>query len=432
MLYPREILAKITPFLDKNIIILLIGSRQIGKTSIMRLIQQETKQRKLAQKNQILFFDLESIDDLSRFQEKTYQQLGQYFYQRAGLPETKKLYVFVDEIQYLKNSSSLFKLIADHYPQIHLILSGSSSLEIKKIFSERLTGRKILFNIRPLSFREYLIFCQHPLKHLLVKIKPKEIFLGKLKNIWAKKDFIAELLPAYEEFVIYGSYPRPSLKENHNIRLKLLEEIRDTYVRKDISDILRVKNLSGFNRLLQLLATQSGNLVNLTELANSSNLDKTTLEHYLFLMQKTYILSLIPPYYSNRRKEIIKMPKVYFNDTGIRNALLDIFQSLPNRPDKGALVENAVFNQLQYLDKPIKFWRTKTRIEVDFIILSAEGQIIPAEVKYQNFRQPQIPSGLQSFINTYQPPMAFVITKDFLFQSKLNQTNIYFVPALFF
>lgn len=398
----------------------------------MRLIKRKIKQRKLAQENQILFFDLESIDDLNHFQEKNYQQLVQYFYQKTGQSETKEIYVFVDEIQYLKNSSSLFKLIADHYPQIHLILSGSSSLEIKKIFSERLTGRKVLFNVRPLSFREYLTFCRHPLKHLLVEINPENIFAGDLKDVLAKKDFLAELLPAYEEFILYGSYPRPSLKENQNIRSKLLEEIRDTYVRKDISDILRVKNLTGFNRLLQLLAAQAGNLVNFTELANSANLDKTTLEHYLFLMQETYILSLISPYYSNQRKEIIKMPKIYFNDTGIRNILLDSFQPLISRPDKGALAENAVFNQLQYLDKPIKFWRTKTKIEVDFIIPTADGKVVPAEVKYQNFRQPQIPSGLQSFINAYHPPAAFIITKDFLYQSKFKQTNIYFVPALFF
>ena len=203
-------------------------------------------------------------------------------------------------------------------------------------------------------------------------------------------------------------------------------------MRKDISDILRVKNLSGFNRLLQLLAAQVGNLVNFTELANSANLDKTTLEHYLFLMQETYILSLISPFYSNPRKEIIKMPKVYFDDTGIRNILLDNLQYLNNRPDKGAIAENSVFNQLQYLEKPIKFWRTKTKIETDFIILSSNGQNIPVEVKYQNFRHPRIPTGLKSFINAYRPPTAFVITKDFLYQTNLNKTNIYFIPALFF
>ncbi len=432
MLYQREILTKITPFLTKNLIILLTGSRQTGKTSLMHLIKQEIKQKKLAQENQMLFFDLESIDDLNLFQGKSYHQLAQYFYQKTGQKEKEKLYVFVDEIQYLKNSSSLFKLIADHYPQINLVLSSSSSLEIKKIFNERLTGRKVLFNIRPLSFREYLIFRQHPLKHLLTNIQPEAILAGQLKDIFAKKDFIAELLPAYEDFIIFGSYPRPALKENHNIRLKLLEEIRDTYVRKDISDILRVKNLTGFNRLLQLLAVQAGNLVNFTELSNSANLDKTTLEHYLFLMQETYILSLVSPYYSNPRKEIIKMPKIYFNDTGIRNVLLDSFQVLNARPDKGALVENAIFNQLQYLEKPIKFWRTKTKIKVDFIISAAGERIIPIEVKYQNFRQAQIPLGLRSFINTYSPQTAFIITKDFLFQSKFKQTNIYFVPALFF
>lgn len=432
MLYSRSILSEIKPFLGKDLIILLVGSRQVGKTSLLQLIKEEVKNMNLANDKTIFFFDLESLESLTLIQEKNPEQFVDYLYTTAAVNRTTSLYVFIDEIQYLKNPSSFFKLLADHHPTIHLILSGSSSLEIKKIFTDRLTGRKVLFEILPLSFSEYLFFQEFPHTHLLENINAANFLSGDEKVFYSSeklRDFLSKILPLYEEFVIFGAYPRPSLLSNKSLRRKLLEEIRDVYVRKDISDILRVENVVGFNRVLHLLAAQSAQLFNVQELSNSSDLSRETVERFLFFMQETFILSLLTPYFQNVRQEIIKMPKIYFSDTGIRNFLLNNLEPLGQRVDTGHLVENAVFHQLALTNFPLHFWRTKTKVEVDFVVISDGGKPVPCEVKYQTFKKLTVPSGLNSFIERYHPPRAFVITRDTWGKIERSGTPIFFVPA---
>lgn len=388
----------------------------------------------LAQEKQILFFDLEKSADLNLLVNKQPEQFVEYLYTRTALPSTTLLFVFIDEIQYLPRASSFLKVMVDHFPQIRLILSGSLSLEIKKIFTDRLTGRKISFQVPTLTFKEYLIFQQHSLKESWQKINLENILFGKIELLKSYQDLIPEIFPAFEEFVIYGGYPRPSLKENKSIRVELLAEIRDHYARRDVSDILRIENVAGFNRLLGLLAAQVGSLVNLDELTKSADLNRQTVEKYLFLLQETFILKLILPYYTNRRQELIKMPKVYFADTGLRNLLIEqiTFQSLDLRPDKGALIENIVWHELQILNLPIKFWRTKTKTEVDFIISLPEIGNVPLETKYQPMDKPSLPAGITSFIKKYKPQHALVATKNYLGQTTYQSVPIYFVPVVFF
>ena len=163
-------------------------------------------------------------------------------------------------------------------------------------------------------------------------------------------------------------------------------------------------------------------------------MNRKTIEKYFFLLEKTFILKMVKPYFTNHLQEIVKMPKVYFMDTGLRNLLIEQSNqtSLDLRPDKGALVENAIFHELQALNWPIKFWRTKTKAEVDFIISSPDGQIIPLEVKYQTLDKSDMPTGLASFIKNHQPKMAFVVTKNYFDQIKYQSTTVYFIPAALF
>lgn len=432
--YPRNILDQIAKFLNKDITLLIIGSRQTGKTVLLSLIKQKILDQKLISENQIINFDLEKGNDLSVFTNNTPDKLVEYLYTRLTLKEKTLIYVFIDEIQYLPDASSYIKVLIDHYPQIRLILSGSSSLEIKKIFSDRLTGRKISFILPTLTFQEYLVFQEHSLVLPWQNIFIEDILAGKIQNLKSYGSLISEILPTFEQFVIFGGYPKPSLKENKSIRTELLAEIRDAYARRDVADILKIENVAGFNRLLGLLAAQIGNLVNFDELAGSANLNRLTVEKYIFLLEETFILKMVKPYFTNPRQEIVKMPKVYFMDTGLRNLLIEQTNliSLDLRPDKGTLVENTIFHELQALGWPIKFWRTKTKAEVDFIISSPDGNIIPLEVKYQPLDKPDIPTGLVSFIKTHQPKTAFVVTKNYLDQIKYQSTTIYFIPAVLF
>lgn len=145
----------------------------------------------------------------------------------------------------------------------------------------------------------------------------------------------------------------------------------------------------------------------------------------------SFIIKLVPPFYTNRRKEIVKMPKIFFDDTGLRNTALGIFSKLEQRPDKGQLVENSIYSQLiKNLSSAddLFFWRTQSQNEVDFII--GREHPIPIETKYQNMNRPQVPSGMHSFINDYNPEMAMVLTKDYYHKEiLLNKSRIVFVPC---
>ncbi|MBI5222381.1 MAG: ATP-binding protein, partial [Candidatus Magasanikbacteria bacterium] len=400
MLKNRFILSEINRFLDKPINLLIVGSRQVGKSFLLKLIQNQLIARHWAQPKQILSFDMESGNDLKLVANQTPEQFINSLYARAALRVGTPLFVFLDEIQYIPRASSFIKLLADHFPHIRLFLTGSSSLEIKRLFSDRLTGRKVTFNLSTLTFAEYLDFNEHPLAAVWSKINIFELMDGKINPLKKLTAFLPEILPIYEEFVLQGGYPAPSLKINLPVRDKLLAEIRDQYARRDVRDILNIENVPGFNLLLGLLAAQIGNLVNTQELAVSSRLNRQTVEKYLFLLSETFIIKLLTPYFRNTRQEIIKMPKVYFNDNGLRNILIEsaIPRDLELRPDKDALTENAVWHELSAYGITTQFWRTKTQTEVDFILTLPDGTIVPLEVKYQLLNRAVVPSGLAAFI----------------------------------
>lgn len=434
MLKNRQILAKINKFLDKNINLLFLGSRQVGKTHLLSLLEQQLLKRNIAQSNQIFKFDMENGNDLAVISNPDPLKFIDSLYTRSTLPANSNIFLFLDEIQYIPKASSFLKVIADHRPQVRMYLSGSSSLEIKRIFSDRLTGRKISFQVNTLNFSEYLSFQENPLASAWEKIDREQIISGNIELLSNHTPLLPEITPVFEEFVLSGGYPKPSLKEYQAIRYDVLSEIRDQYARRDVRDILNIDNVPGFNLLLGLLASQIGNLVNMNELAVSAKLSRHTVNKYLFLMSETFIINLVTPYYKNARKELVKMPKIYFSDTGLRNALIgfNINGPLELRPDKGALVENTVWHELHIAGYEPKFWRTKSQTEVDFIITHLQFGEIPIEVKYQPLNNPSVPSGIESFISKYRPHHAIVATKNYLGKTMSHSTPVYFIPVMFF
>ena len=180
--------------------------------------------------------------------------------------------------------------------------------------------------------------------------------------------------------------------------------------------------MSSFNRLLILLAGRVGNLLNLNELSKDARISRKTLEKYIFLLENTFIIKLLTPFFKNINLEVVKMPKVYFLDTGLINSLLLNFNPLDFRSDRGALIENYVFKQLysnlEILDR-LNFWRNKNKNEVDFIL---NGN--PVEVKFQNFNSPTVPRGLNQFIKQYQPDKTIIVTKDYLYEDD----KLLFIP----
>jgi len=239
-----------------------------------------------------------------------------------------------------------------------------------------------------------------------------------------------QLQSHYEQHVIYGGYPAVVLENDRERKLRLLRDIYESYVRKDINQLFTVENITSFNNLVKMLALQIGNLVNLHELTTNLSISRPTVEKYLLTLENTFILKRIPPFFANKRKEIVKMPKVYYHDTGMRNQVIRNFQQLSLRTDAGALVENSVFKSLNVrlsLLEDLKFWRMKNGSEVDFIV---EGeQLMPVEAKYTEMNSPRVHSGIRSFIGNYNPPRAIVVTKDYFEKVEVNDCYVIFMPA---
>ncbi len=234
----------------------------------------------------------------------------------------------------------------------------------------------------------------------------------------------------FEEFALYGGYPAVVLNHDKNDKVKLLLEIVSSYVRKDIKDLSRIDNITGFNRLIQLCATQCSKLVNVAELSSTLGISKQTIEKYLFLLENTFIITLPLPYFTNKRKEITKMPKIYMQDTGLRNSILSDFAPLGSRADKGEIVENVVLSQLMKTKSSLTnifFWRSLSKAEVDFVV--KEDFLMPLEIKYRSFQNPSISRSMRSFLQTYEPPYALVITKDFVHSKKYDNVLVYFIPS---
>jgi predicted AAA+ superfamily ATPase len=419
-LIKRDIIEEIRPWLFDDHILVIIGPRQAGKTSLLHLLSELLLKEGKVTEERIYYFDLEDINLLSFFNASSPAEIAAQFGK-----STKKIFLFIDEIQYLKNPSNFLKIVHDHFPHLKLIVSGSSTLEIKKKFKESLAGRKKIFILRTLNFSEFLRFKNSSLIKIKSRLNWKE--MASTSSL-QKKNF----LDIFEEFVVFGSYPKVALEQNRDKKIDELSEIYNSYLRKDIKDFGAVENIEAFNKLVSLLAFQIGQLVNLEELTLNLRLSRKTVERYVFLLENTFAVRFIRPYFSNKRKELSKMPKVYFEDTGLRNIATRNFDSLSLRADSGPLFENAIFGtlmkNLKVLEE-LKFWRTQAGAEVDLII---EGKkLLPVEVKYRSFKQPQIPLGLKNFIQTYNLSEALVINRDFHKKINFKGAQVYFIPGFY-
>jgi len=422
-LFPREVIHSINKWIDDKEIVLLLGSRQVGKTSILYLLIQNLIQKGIHPKN-IFYFDLEDFEMLNLLNSGIKDFV--HYIEARKAKDKERSYVFIDEIQYLDNPSNLLKLLADHYPHLKIICTGSSTLEIRRKFKDSLVGRKVVFDIHPLSFREFLLFQG---KQTLINIL-KDHPLPLNKSSFDKFEFRIssldqlELLRSFEEYVIFGGYPRVALEKDIEKKTVLINEIYNTYVRKDINQLFDIENITAFNNLIKLLSFQIGNLVNINELSNTLGINRQTVEKYLFILENTFIIKLISPFFTNKRKEIVKSKKVFFYDLGLRNQVTRNTNPLDLRGDVGALIENFTFIHIASFDE-VKFWRTKNGNEVDFII----KERLPVEVKYQSMKGSIIPVGIRYFILEYNPEIAIVITKDYFAKEEKNGKDILFFPV---
>lgn len=376
MLYQRNILSEIKRVLPREEFIILTGGRQTGKTSVLIMLKSFIEEKG----EQCHYFNLENPEHLRLVNEHPFNifQL---------IPKSRvRQNIFVDEIQYLDNPTNFLKLLYDQKrSEIKIIASGSSSFYIDKKFKDSLVGRKFLFELYCLDFNEFLIFNDE--EELLRQSNRKMSLYYKQK-----------LLKLWQDYLIYGGYPKVVLGEDEGIKRIMLEEIGSSYIKKDISDA-GIKNSDKYFSLLKILAAQSGKLLNSQELANTLQMAHKTVEEYLYLMKKSYQVGFIRPFYRNLRKELTKMPKVYFYDLGLRNFFLNDYAPIEKRTDKGAYLENIVFrkilNQTKDIDK-IKFWRTQDKNELDFVVGNKAFEV---KFNIAGFRESRYTKFKQSYPN---------------------------------
>ncbi len=400
----REVFDHIVKYIDNPEMIVITGSRQVGKTVLLLQIKDWLINSRKIPTERIFYFNLDILQDWKIFQNQS--DFIEFVKDRS---KKHKIYIFVDEAQKAKNANIFFKGVYDSGLNAKFILSGSSSIEIKSKIKESLAGRKIVFTLPPFLFAEFLKANDYYLYESIYKHK-------QISNVDREN-----VLRLFKKYIVFGGYPRVVLSSTEEEKYIILNEIHSSYIEKDVLGFLGVKSKLAFNNLMRLLSSQIGQLINIQELAVSLKIDRHTVERYLYSLESTFVVRRIFPFYKYSRQEIIKTPKIYFADTGLRNLLIEDLHPADERIDRGHILENVVFNELsfyfQYSLSKIKFWRTKQKTEVDFIISSGKS-LIPVEVKY-SIVSSRLPRSLTTFIEKYNPEKAFIIN--------LSHTNKYTV-----
>lgn len=393
MIY-RDILDDILPWLQMDKVLILKGARQVGKTTIMKYLKSELEAS--GRKVKYIAADLDFADPAFGDPRLFLLRLEEYFGEGGGT-------VLIDEFQTIPNAGLFLKTLHDQTKgRYRFVVSGSSSLELMKN-TEFLTGRKREFRVGPFSFKEF-VRARHADIPLRLFTMEEEAAMAEFLSLHGPA-----LKAAYAEYLSLGGYPEPTLAPPQ-LRVDLLRELLSTYLRKDVAGFLRIENIAGFNNLVRLLASQIGSLVNRSELSSTLRLHAETVNRYLDILEGTYMFRFLPPWFSNPRKEVSKMPKVYVEDFGILvasggSAAVDQPYDLLD----GHRVENAVLSSLRRIfgDDRIKYWRTASGAEVDFIV-EADGGPLPIEVKFGAVPKAE-PVQMRNFRGTYKGALPGII-----------------------
>jgi hypothetical protein len=332
---------------NSNKVIVIYGARQVGKTTLVKEILGDLKIKHFSvNADQEKYIDVLSSRDLNKMK----------------LLISGYDLLFIDEAQRIPDVGLNLKILTDEMPELKIIATGSSSFDLANKISEPLTGRTWSFTLYPLSILE-------------------------LKNKYNNFEINERL----DDFLVYGLYPEVFTVKSLSEKEELLKEIGRSYLYKDVLDLLTLKQARKIKDLLKLLAFQIGSEVSILELATSLSLSRETVEKYIELLEKSFVLFRLSGLSRNLRKEVTKMDKIYFYDLGIRNMVIDNFKSLPNRNDAGQLWENFLIVErmkaVSYLNisTSIYFWRTHTGAELDYIE-DRGGELFGYEFKFGKAR----------------------------------------------
>lgn len=427
-IYSRNILKKLEKWAGRREIFAITGPRQSGKTTLM-LIFKEHLLRTGVPQERIIFLNCDDFDAAEPFIRDPKA------FVKSHAPDSKRYYFFLDEYQYVPEGGKKLKIIYDSFPNIKFIISGSSSLELKDKTAKYLVGRAFYFTLYPFSFGEFLNARDSRLGKLFEEKNKSVInFIVKGKDFSTKDDiFSKELAKQFEEYMVFGGYPEVIKTPDLETKKTVLKNIHETYINKDIIELLKITDVTKFRTIVRLLAAQHSGMLNFDSLASDSKSYYREVKRFLSVLEETYVLRLLSPFHRNISTELRKNPKAYFLDSGLRNYIVKNFNPTDFRDDRGKLAEGCVHAELANTlqeEAEIKYWRTLAKAEVDFVLLSGQS-IIPLEVKHENFKKPKITRSLRNFIHEYKPERAIVITKDYWHSMKLDRTHIKFIPIFY-
>ncbi len=399
MIIHRKIIDDIKRTQKRKEIIAIVGPRQVGKTTILKHFYENLKTKNSK------FISFNDFDVLNLFDNNIKQFIEIY---------VKEVdYLFIDEIQYSKLSGKHLKLIYDEY-KTKIFISGSSKSEMAIHSLQYLVGRVFIYDAHPLSF-----------KNILKEIKKEHAFLLNKKG--EQKDFILSK-NEFAEYLTYGGYPEVVLTKSLTLKKEILKNIKNTYLLKEIREILDYKNLAEFENILKKLALQDGKILNKNSIAMDFGIHNNRIKEIIDVFEKTGIVQIIRPYLKNKSKELIKSPKTYLLDLGFKNSISNNFNKPSLRTDKGEIYENFILNSLIKSDLSPTYWNYKKINEMDFVIESEKG-LFGFEVK-SKLNKVKITPSIKKFIDLNKPKKVFVLNENLEGKKNYGDCQVIFTNHL--
>lgn len=342
MYFQRKILNQLIGQLKYREMVVLTGMRRTGKTTLLKIVFDKIKS------SNKVFLDIDNIVDQKLFDEDDFNAIWKNL-KSFGINPKEKAYIFIDEIQSKPEIVKIIKYLYDHY-DVKFFLSGSSSFYLKNLFPESLSGRKVIFELFPLDFEEFLIFKQKPL-----------VFNKSFSEKENDRNYIAfeKYKKEYDEFLTFGGFPQVVLEDDENHKKQILKDIFSAYFEKDVRTMADFKQINILRDLILLLFQRIGSKLDISKLSSALNISRPTIYSYLSFLEQTYFISLITPFSKSIDREISGTRKVYACDTGFVNLFAKV--------DEGNLFENAVYNCIRHFGK-VNYYQKRTGAEIDFIL----------------------------------------------------------------
>ena len=369
MYIQQKNLENISKYIVDGKVLIIYGARRTGKTTLLRQFVKSIKE-------DYIFVSGEDISVQDYLSSQSIQKLKDF------IGESKLL--IIDEAQAIKNIGINLKLMVDHIPGLKIIATGSSTFDLSQSVGEPLTGRNF-------------VITQFPLAQI------------EIMNIENKAETMANL----ESRLIYGSYPEIVKMNGNSLKKDYLNELVNSYSLKDILQYENIRNSEKLKRLLQLIAFQIGKEVSITELGKQLGMGKNTVDRYLDLLEKVFVIYKLPGFSRNLRKEIQKSNRYFFYDLGIRNALINNFNPLDLRNDIGQIWENYLITErmkkfsFKRTFHNYYFWRTYDQKEID-LVEENDGNVIGYEIKWNKNKS----SNKKSWLKTYPDSVFEIINKE--------------------